>query len=613
MSGTPDAQSSHRSRPVWFGPSDAPLFGLLNAPDAQARGAVVICPPFGREYVNAYTTFVQLAARLEHLGFAVLRFDYRSTGDSFDRTDKGSGSSGFVDDVRFAVEFVRELGVAHVAIVGMRIGATFAGLRSALDPVDALVLWDPCLSGRSFLREQLALGLLIREKDVRGFREDGHVSRESAAVFEIPGFTVSPELLDEMSHLNLAGTDGVLADKVLLLTRSERVSDRKLVTRLALVSPEHRELTGQPKLLDVSTPTQVVPAEAVAAVADWLDQVMPRSCCPITVPAERDVTARVSQGDDEVGVVERGVLLGQAGLFGIETEPEGGGSGPKCILVSVSNEHRIGPGRLWVELSRRLATNGFRCVRMDLNGVGDSPARDGKSQQPIFSTSAIDDVVDAAQSVSPVDPSDVVLFGLCSSAYHVLEAASILSARGVCAINPRVRFQPPEVAAGGTMDARRRFCIPQRELVSDSQREVAFRWFVRRLPRLNRKVRRLSRKGRGHLHTLAWRARSLLGHTVVQPGERLAELAESGTDVFLIGGAREIRPFLNSGVLAVRRTQRSGRLRMEEIPMLDHSLRPSGDRDEITRLTIDHVVSHFSSIRAGARTPRRAREQSKPG
>jgi pimeloyl-ACP methyl ester carboxylesterase len=556
---------------------------------------------------------------LEHLGFAVLRFDYRSTGDSFDRTADGSGSAGFIDDVRFAVEFVRELGVPYVAIVGMRIGATFAGLRSALDPVDALVLWDPCLSGRSFLREQLALGFRFREKELRGPREDGDINRERAPAYEIHGFSVAQELLDEISHLNLAETGGKLADEVLLLTRSERAADRKLVDRLGLVNLEHREVTGQPELLDVTVPMQAVPADAVATVADWLDQVMPRGGCPITLPTERDVRVRFAKGDgaglgasvdSEVGVVERGVLLGPAELFGIATEPEREGSGPKCLFVSASNEHRIGPGRLWVELSRRLAANGFRCVRMDLNGMGNSPARDGKSHQPVFSSSFIDDVVDAALAVSPVDPSDVVLFGLCSSGYHVLEAASILSARGVCSINPSVRFQPPEIVAGGTMDARRRFCVPHRKVVSNAQLRVVRRRFGRRLPRLYRKVRRLAWNVRrvtwnvrGHLRTLAWRARSGLGHSVIQPGERLGELAESGTDVLLIGGSEEIRPFRYSGALAFRRAQKSGRVRVEEIPRLDRGLVPSRDRDKVTRLTVDHVISHFSSISAGAAPP----------
>jgi len=605
------AQFPHRSRPVWFGPADAPLFGLVNSPETEARGAVVICPPFGREYVNSYSTFVQLATRLEYLGFLVLRFDYRSTGDSFDRTTDSSGPSGFVDDVRYAVDCARELGAAHVAIVGMRVGATFAGLQSALNPVDALVLWDPCPTGRSFLREQLALGLLIREKGAVGSREDAPVGPESAAAFEIPGFSISPELLDEMSQLDLTGTGGVLADKVLLLTRSERAADHKTAARLERANLEHREVKGQSELLDVQAPTQIVPSEAVATVADWLDQVMSRSQCPVTLPAEREVTVRVTSRDHvgatldgEVGVVERDVVLGPAGLFGIATEPEFGGSGPVCIFVSVSNEHRVGPGRLWVELSRRLAARGFRCVRLDLNGVGNSPARDGKSRQPIFSASAIDDVVDAARSVSPLDPSDVVLFGLCSSGYHVLEAAAILSARGVCAVNPIVKFPPPEIAEGGIMDARRRFCVPQRELVSVSQRQAMVRWFGRRFPRVNRRVRRviwklrrLTWNARGHLRTLAWQARSLLGAMVIQPGERLGELAESGTDVFLIGGPEELRAFQYSAVPRVQRAQRDGHLRMEEISALDHAIRRSSDRDLVTELTIDHVVDHFSSIR----------------
>ena len=37
-------------------------------------------------------------------------------------------------------------------------------------------------------------------------------------------------------------------------------------------------------LLDVQAPTQVVPTEAIATVADWLDETMPRSVTPVIVP-----------------------------------------------------------------------------------------------------------------------------------------------------------------------------------------------------------------------------------------------------------------------------------------------------------------------------------------
>ena len=620
MIGTSPSQQI-RSTPVWFGPTDAPLFGLVDVPEAQARGAIVICPPFGREYVNVYSTFSQLATCLKLLGFVVLRFDYRSTGDSFDRTADNSGAAGFVDDVRYAVDFVKELGVADVGIVGMRIGATFAGLRSALDPAAALVLWDPCPSGRSFLREQLALGLLIREKGVIGVREGSRpVDHEGGPAFQIPGFSISQELLEEMSRLDLTSVEAVLADKVLLLTRSERTADRRLVARLGSANCEHREVTGQPDLLDVQAPTQIVPVEAVATVADWLDKVMPQSRYRVALPVKRDVTVQVFRGhrvenrpilDSGTRVLERGVWIEPVGLFGISTEPEGGSSGPICIFVSVSNEHRIGPGRLWVELCRDLAVLGFQSVRVDLNGFGNSPARDGKSCQPVFSASGIDDVIDTARAVSPDDPSDVVLFGLCSSAYQVLEAASVLSPRGVCAFNPIVKFHPPEILVGGALDPRRRFCIPRKALVSDSQRQDAVRWLARRYPKLNRrarrftwKVRRRTWKMRGDFRTLGWQARRLLGRAVVQPGRRLSELAESGTDVLLVGGRQELRAFLYSGVPTGRRAEANGRLRIETVSTLDHALRSTSDRDLVTDLTVEHVVSRFRSARAGDNLPR---------
>ena len=82
-----------------------------------------------------------------------------------------------------------------------------------------------------------------------------------------------------------------------------------------------------------------------------------------------------------------------------------------------------------------------------------------------------------------------------------------------------------------------------------------------------------------------------------QPGDRLAELAESGHRVFLIGGPEELRPFLYSGVPAVRKAQKTGRLRMEEIPALDHAMRPSRDRDEVTGLIVDHILHRFGQSR----------------
>lgn len=578
-----------RPVPVWFGPDESPLFGVFHAPEETTRGVIVLCPPLGREYTYSHSTFVQLATLLTTLGFAVLRFDYRSTGDSFERIEGGEAASGFERDIGFAVEYVRSLGTAPVGIVGMRLGANFASARRGFEPVDAAVLWDPCPTGRSFLREQRALGLFAVVLK----------SGDDADPLDFPGFKLSPEMSDEISSLDFMESDlgpiakDGLANRVLLLTRTERVADRKLADRFDLPNVEHREVPGQPKLLNVHDDWPVVPTEGLATIAEWLDKVMPRSSPGIAVPTRSEVTAQVStnglgssadQGAQTALVRERGVRLGPGGLFAIETEGETGGSDPVCVFVSVANEHRVGPGRLWVQLSRRLAAEGFRCVRFDVNGFGDSPPRSGGPVQPVRSVTAIDDVLDVARAVSPEDPGNVVLFGLCSSGYQVLEAALSLLPRGVCALNPSIVFHPPEVTSGGRMDVRRRFCVPEDLALAGARDSRAVRWFKRRLPTPTTKVS----------HRL-W---SVVGFFRNGPGARLGNLAQAGTEVLLICNDHEIQPFLESGVSAVRRPELKARLHIEVIHTLNHGLLPSRDREQVTELILDYVLTRFRTQRS---------------
>jgi pimeloyl-ACP methyl ester carboxylesterase len=593
--------STGRPAAFWFGHEESPLFGTLHAPEVPQRGVIVLCPPLGREYAYTHATFVQLAIRLTQLGFAALRFDYRSTGDSFDRIAGDSDSHGFEKDVRTAVEFARSLGADHVGVVGMRLGANFISRLHHLDPVDATVLWDPCPTGKSFLREQRALALFA------GLR----VTDENTHALDLPGFKVAPEMAEEILRMDLIAGEpgsaetGGLSDKVLLLTRAERAADRKLVERFSRPHVEWREVAGQPQLLDVHDDWPVVPAEGLATVASWLDEIMPRSGSAVTAPSLSEVTVAISpDGPSSVRVPagttspvrERTVRLGPAGLFGIETESVTGGSGPVCIFVSVANEHRIGPGRLWVQLSRRLALEGFRCARFDVNGFGDSPARDGQSCQTVYSVSAIDDVVDAARALSPDDPGDVLLFGLCSSAYQILEAALSLSPRAVCSLNPVVNFRPPEMAEGGEMDPRRRFCSPTKKPSGEHHESRTVALLKRRLPTFASMLAIIQQAG-----LLRWR--SLNGRLRDGPGKRVVELAQAGTDVLLICGPYEFRRLIEAGLSTGRRGNRRPHLQVEVFPTLDHGLFPAKDREQVTRLILAQVISEFQ----------RSRVRSEPG
>lgn len=78
-------------------------------------------------------------------------------------------------------------------------------------------------------------------------------------------------------------------------------------------------------------------------------------------------------------MVEEALLFGPGrNLVGILTEPAAETAGdmplPAVLLLNAGFVHRVGPNRLHVKLARHFAALGFRTLRFDFSGIGDSPA-----------------------------------------------------------------------------------------------------------------------------------------------------------------------------------------------------------------------------------------------
>ena len=413
--------------PVWFGPDARPLFGWFHRPKGgRARYGVVLCPPIGDEDRRVYLTFRKLAESLAGAGHAVLRFSYDGTGDSTGRFDDPDRVAAWTRSIADAVEVVRAAGAPAVAVIGMRLGATLATRAAdAMDrPLDALVLWDPCVTGKEFLRHQKILLTTIPGKP--------------STIMEgtdTPGYHFSPELTEELRQLTIAPVT-TARTRTLVLARPDRPAPERLHRGLGTSSFEHMDAAGQDALLDVPPLSAVIPWESIDRITAWLSACAPRPG-PIRLPGGIDATV----GTDVTGrpVRERAVRLGEIGLFAITTAPEGGGSGPWMMFVNVATEHHIGPGRLWVDLARDWARRGIRSVRFDLSGVGDSPVRPAQQENVTYAREWLDDLPALATAVSPEDPSNTVFIGLCSGGYSALEGGMAVGARGRTCSTPPCR------------------------------------------------------------------------------------------------------------------------------------------------------------------------------
>jgi hypothetical protein len=137
---------------------------------------------------------------------------------------------------------------------------------------------------------------------------------------------------------------------------------------------------------------------------------------------------RERQGHEPAAPVARDEVFrfGSEGqLVGIVSHPDEGKArtpaAPAVIVLNAGVLHRIGPHRLHVTLTRRLARRGIACLRLDLGGIGDSTTT---SQATRFWDSAVDDTRVAMTGLEgAIGARRFIIFGICAGADNALSTA----------------------------------------------------------------------------------------------------------------------------------------------------------------------------------------------
>ncbi len=133
----------------------------------------------------------QLAIRLSATGIHTLRFDFFGTGDSAGEM-VDADLAGWETDIELAMEELLDIvGSARMTLIGLRLGATLAArvaARRSRD-LDALVLWDPILSGPDYLASLGAATAPVASAPplaVRGFPMTAEMHRDLRAIALAP-------------------------------------------------------------------------------------------------------------------------------------------------------------------------------------------------------------------------------------------------------------------------------------------------------------------------------------------------------------------------------------------------------------------------------------------
>ena len=417
-------------------------FGWLHAAvaDRQARLGVVICSPLGRDARCVHLPMRLFAERLARAGAPTLRYDHADTGDSLDLPHGADATPVWLADVRRAIATLRTLtGVERVVLCGARLGATFAATQA--DGVDGLMLFGPVVSGRSWAsKAAFAAGASTGGPSAAGTLDADGLALSAATVRSLAGldmlrmpppsralvFTQGRSTDAYVRHLARSGTD---------------VVETPFVGHADLFLESHSNLAPQATF-----------ERALVWLARTFGETDPTGG-PAPSPSSPEPDGPVVFAAAPLspsGALEQPVRFGP-GLHGVLCTPaDGRGDGRVLLFCNTGGDPRAGIGRLAVEAGRALAGQGVASLRFDFAGLGDSPLPSGEPRSHVYERDRGEDIAAALGFLERQGFTCALVFGVCSGAYHAMQAA-FRDERigGVFMVNPlRLVWRGEEIVFG---------------------------------------------------------------------------------------------------------------------------------------------------------------------
>jgi len=546
---------------------------------------VLLCPPIGWEALATHRTYRVLAERLCEDGFPVLRFDLDGSGDSAGTDEDPRRVTAWLSSIREAAGYLTaRSGRLERALFGIHSGATLAAqAASELGGVETLVLWSPYLQGRQLVREIRAYRAL---NDTVAPLVEGE---ENAG-----GFRYLPETLEALARLDLLQLTRP-ARRALLLMRDATSREATLATKWGAsgVDASCESSDGFAAMM-LEPRKSTVPAQTLARVVRWLSEVHPETTAveplPVSTPP---MPVTLVEGSD---YREEARFFGPAnGLFGVLTRSTRDRRRAQTIVfVNTASDHRVGPSRMYVTLSRNLAAVGFNCFRFDPTGLGDS--RSAYSHL-------------AAEAHSPVRQNDLtavldaldgegiakqfVLIGLCSGAYVAFHVG--LSDRrvvGAVLINPQTFVWHD----GDSLDVKVRQSFKSSRYYKNALFERGVR---KRLAAGDVNVlgigRTLLSRIADRVMKAAFRRSPFTKNDAALVFKGFRDLLARGTDTLVIFGAQDGGRDIFDGYVGANggALRHSPHFRIEIVDTPDHTFSRTRDQRTLSALLITHLTLRF--------------------
>jgi len=175
--------------PVAIQSDGAQLVAVLH--QADSKKIVILCHGFTGNKCEDRRLFVEAAREIQIQGHNALRFDFYGSGDSEgDFADTRISTN--IQNLHDVIQWAREQGFEHIAILGISMGAATAILTVTTEPVDVLILWSSVPSTKDLIFQHVGVSQHdVAEKSI--YEYDGWEIKKEFATDAL-GFDIQKEL-----------------------------------------------------------------------------------------------------------------------------------------------------------------------------------------------------------------------------------------------------------------------------------------------------------------------------------------------------------------------------------------------------------------------------------
>ncbi len=237
------------------------------------------------------------------------------------------------------------------------------------------------------------------------------------------GSLYTAQTLEAVQALGDPGTGRAPAPAMLIIDRDDLPLASPLAARYRALGAQVTEQAwpGYAAMMVEPHKAELDPLFA-GRITQWLSQVLAPDAGHAPGVSEPQAAGFVASG-----IHECAVAFGADGsLFGMlasSVHPRSPRHDVGVILVNVAGNYRIGPNRIYVKLSRALAAAGYRALRFDLPGIGDSRFDAGLSARSLYNQQSTAEVRTAVDLLLEQGCKRIWVLGICSGSYVAFNAA----------------------------------------------------------------------------------------------------------------------------------------------------------------------------------------------